>query len=209
MEQLKMLKEQIVSAIQGQMGNLQNVDTSELGDAIDMVKDLAEAIYYCTITEAMDEKGKESEKEGGQQHIMYYPPIAYYTEKIREPYYPERDMDRGDNRMYYPEMNPRYYGGGSSGGGNSGGGSSSGGGGTRGYSSSTDSSETGRSGGQRRTYMEARKYHTDKSMHMKELEKYIQDLGSDLTEMISGASPEEKQLLQRKLTMLANKVTDA
>lgn len=197
MEQLKMMKEQIMGAIQGQMGNLQNVDTKELGEAIDMVKDLAEAIYYCTITEAMDEKSEEN--KGGQNNIMYYPPVAYYTERIREPYYPERDMDRGNNRMYYPEMNPRYYGGEGS----------STNEGTGGRSSAGGSSEGGRSGSQRRTYMEARKYHTDKSMHMKELEKYIQDLGSDLTEMISGASPEEKQLLQRKLTMLANKVTDA
>lgn len=198
MEQLKMMKEHIVSAIQGQMGNLQNVDAKELGEAIDMVKDLAEAIYYCTITEAMSEKDEDKEKSGGQ-HIMYYPPIAYYTERIREPYYPERDMDRGSNRMYYPETNPRYYGGEGS----------SMNEGTNSRSSAGGSSEGGRSGSQRRTYMEARKYHTDKSMHMKELEKYIQDLGSDLTEMIAGASPEEKQLLQRKLTMLANKVTDA
>ena len=56
-----MMKEHIVSAIQGQMGNLQNVDTKELGEAIDMVKDLAEAIYYCTITEAMSEKDEDKE----------------------------------------------------------------------------------------------------------------------------------------------------
>lgn len=196
-----MMKEQLMAAVSGQMGNLQNVDTKELGEAIDMIKDLAEAIYYCQITEAMEESSEKKENSGGS--IMYYPPVAYYTERIREPYYMERDMDRGNNRMYYPETNPMYYGGNTgSGGANSSSNSSSGG-------SSGGAESNGRSPSQRRTYMEARKYHTEKATHMKELEKYIQDLGQDLTEMISGASAEEKQLLQRKLTMLANKVTDA
>jgi hypothetical protein len=35
------------------MSNLQQVDAKELGEVIDMVKDIEEAIYYCTITEAM------------------------------------------------------------------------------------------------------------------------------------------------------------
>ena len=36
--------------------NLNTVDTRELGEAVDMIKDLAEAIYYCTVTKAMEEK---------------------------------------------------------------------------------------------------------------------------------------------------------
>ena len=36
------------------MSNLQQVDAKELGEVIDMVKDIEEAIYYCTITEAMN-----------------------------------------------------------------------------------------------------------------------------------------------------------
>lgn len=51
-----MMKEQLMSEIQGQMHNLENVDTKELGEAIDMLKDLEEAVYYCTITKAMEEK---------------------------------------------------------------------------------------------------------------------------------------------------------
>jgi phage anti-repressor protein len=35
------------------MCHLDKVDAKELGEAIDMIKDLAEAIYYCTITDAM------------------------------------------------------------------------------------------------------------------------------------------------------------
>jgi hypothetical protein len=43
------------------MTHLDSVDAKELGEAIDMIKDLSEAIYYCTVTEAMEAK----EKEGG------------------------------------------------------------------------------------------------------------------------------------------------
>jgi hypothetical protein len=36
----------------------------------------------------------------------------------------------------------------------------------------------------------------DKTHQMKELENYMQELSTDLTEMIEDASPEEKQMLQ-------------
>ena len=55
MEQLKAMKEQLTSIVQGQLAHIDSVDTKELGEAVDMIKDLAEAIYYCRITEAMDE----------------------------------------------------------------------------------------------------------------------------------------------------------
>ena len=58
----------------------------------------------------------------------------------------------------------------------------------------------------RKTYMEAREMHHDKSVHMKELEKYVKELTDDLMEMIEGASMEEKQLLQKKLATLATKI---
>jgi hypothetical protein len=42
--------------------DLSSVDTEELGEAIDMVKDLSEAIYYCTITKSMEETGNVHHK---------------------------------------------------------------------------------------------------------------------------------------------------
>ena len=42
---------------------------------------------------------------------------------------------------------------------------------------------------------------------MKELEKYAQELTQDIIEMVEGSSPEEKQYLSKKITALANKVT--
>ena len=61
MEQLKAMKKQLTSIVQGQLAHTDSVDTKELGEAVDMIKDLTEAIYYCSITEAMDEnKNKDS-----------------------------------------------------------------------------------------------------------------------------------------------------
>lgn len=42
---------------------------------------------------------------------------------------------------------------------------------------------------------------------MKELEKYMQELSSDITEMIEEASPEEKQFLSSKISTLASKIS--
>jgi len=52
-EALKAMKEQLMSCVQGQLGDISKVDAHELGEAVDMIKDLAEAIYYCTITDSM------------------------------------------------------------------------------------------------------------------------------------------------------------
>ena len=58
-DRLKHIKDSLMCCVEGQMHHLDSVDTKELGEAIDMIKDLEEAIYYCTITEAMKEKEKE------------------------------------------------------------------------------------------------------------------------------------------------------
>ena len=41
---------------------------------------------------------------------------------------------------------------------------------------------------------------------MKELEKYLQELSQDVTEMVQKATPEEKQMLQQKISLLATKI---
>ena len=76
MERLKHVKETLMSVIESQMAHIHDVDAQELGEAIDMIKDIEEAIYYCTVVEAMKEP------------------------RHQEPYY-EGDMDRGEGRMYY------------------------------------------------------------------------------------------------------------
>ena len=43
---------------------------------------------------------------------------------------------------------------------------------------------------------------------MKELEQYMQELTHDITEMIEDASTEEKQLLYKKMSTLAEKLNN-
>lgn len=209
MEKLKMMKEQLMSCVQSQMSNLQNVDAKELGEAVDMIKDLEEAIYYKTITEAMEEKEK-----GGKEH-------HYYTEKIVEPRYMDYDEKRHMPRYYddmrYIDRNygRMYYDGSSGNGsmGNSGGGSSNGNSGSRSYTERSypypiemrDTRE-GRSPISRKSYMESKEMHKDKASQMKELETYVNELSKDIVEMIEGASPEEQQYLERKISQLATKI---
>lgn len=210
MEQLKQMKEMLTGCVQGQLTHLDTVDAQELGAAVDMIKDLAEAIYYCTITEAMEEKEGNGKGHGG---------MMYYGDNMPYPYYPEweyyRDMDKMKGRMYYNGGSSSSRRG-SNGGGNSGSSSSSsssGGSGTRGYSEREmpfgemmrDSRE-GRSPMSRKTYMESKEMHKDKSTQLQELEKYTQELTSDLVEMIEGATPEEKQYLSNRIAALATKI---
>jgi hypothetical protein len=46
------------------MDHLECVDAKELGEVIDMIKDVEEAMYYHTIVEAMEGKGKEHQEWG-------------------------------------------------------------------------------------------------------------------------------------------------
>lgn len=54
-ERLHDIKDKLLSCVEEQMHDLTNVDAEELGEVIDMIKDMEEAIYYCTIVEAMHE----------------------------------------------------------------------------------------------------------------------------------------------------------
>ena len=229
MERLKSMKEALMSCVESEIhGNLKEVDAKELGEAVDMIKDLAEAIYYCTITEAME--GDKTETGKGEYHgkmyynqriaPMYHYPMEYYDPRTKEHYpdYPMYAQSSGGNdsrgggtRGYREGMIPMDYtmyndgngmmyasGSGSNGSGN--------GGMTRNYRSmDMRDPKEGRSGIRRKMYME-NKDSKDKTKAMQELENYMQELSTDLTEMIQDASPEEKQMLQQKISVLATKI---
>ena len=187
MERMKHMKETLMNCVQGQLGDLSSVDTKELGEAIDMIKDLSEAIYYCTITESME----KSDKEKKEYPIEYrYYPIDYNR------YY--RDMDRERGNMYYPlnENNNREYRDGNR----------QTPGEARNYPIELRDYREGRSPMTRKTYMERKMHGGGKEAQIQELEKYMQELSSDITEMIEGASPEEKQILKTKISALATKI---
>ena len=177
-ETLKSMKNSLIHATQAEITNLECVDYKELGEAIDMIKDLEEALYYCTIIEAMEEK---DEKTPEVRNNTYY-----YTESK---YMPMKDWGYRD---YRPMPDMMYYGGDTSSTGN--------------MSQGGRNSYEGRSPMSRRQYMESKELHMDKTQQLKDLEKYMQELTSDIAEMIDDASPEEKQLMQKKISTLATKI---
>lgn len=231
-ERLKHIKETLMCAVESQMYNLAEVDAEELGEVVDMIKDIEEALYYCSVVEAMEEGSERKEKK----EEMYYTPMHYSNGN--QMYY----SDRGGNQSQYSngmrssqmqysngrgqgnhasgmERNSTdgrdgarsYYSNGSSGGNMSG--HSSGGGGNsssqyteREFPHAFQDEREGKSYRSRRMYMEAKETHQDKMTQMKELEKYAQELTQDIVEMIQEASPEEKQYLSKKIAALANKI---
>ena len=64
----------------------------------------------------------------------------------------------------------------------------------------------GRSPMRRRMYMEGKEMHNDTNSQLHELEAYLQELSTDITEMIKDASPEERATLHQKMTTLASKI---
>lgn len=185
-DRLMRMKESLIGCIEQEIHNIDGADTKELGEAIDMIKDLEEAIYYCTITKAMNAK-----EEPEPRH--YYSPMYY------DPY---RDMDRGTGKMY-------YNGDGHNGGNHT----SSSSTGTRSYTEreytmplDMRDQREGRSSMSRKGYMEGKETRQPKEKQMKELEKYMQELTQDIVEMIQGSSSEEKQLLQKKISALAERI---
>ena len=208
MERLKYMKETLMACVEKELCNIGEADTTELSEAIDMIKDLEEAIYYGTITKAMEEK----EHEDKYRHQEYYTPMYYSPSSIYDPY---RDMDRNNGRMYYNggSNNSNSSSGNSNSGSSNQGGNNARGGGSRGYTEmeypmplDMRDHREGRSPISRKGYMEGKEMHHGKEKQMKELEKYMQELTSDMVEMIQGASPEEKQLLQKKIATLSEKV---
>jgi hypothetical protein len=161
-ERLKYLKDSLLCCVEAQMSHLEEVDAEELGEAIDMLKDLEEAIYYTTITEAMTDGEKSKKINHHEEEKMYYSSPMMY-------------MDDGHTSPSHDVPHER------------------------------DSRE-GRSPNSRRMYMEAKMMSTDKAMQLRELEKYMQELTTDVVEMIQDASPEEKSYLEKKMTTLATKI---
>ena len=65
MEMLKSMKEILMSQAYSQMNHLDKVDAKELGEVIDMIKDIEEAIYYCAKTKKI-----AHELQGGEHEIF-------------------------------------------------------------------------------------------------------------------------------------------
>ena len=206
--------------------NIEGADLEEFGKWTDIMKDIVCYDKDKKIIEAMDEA--EDSEEAMKYIEMYenYPERKGYRGQPRDSrgrymrrgydemmgYIPEmyRDMDRdGMGRMYYTENTSMGGSQGQSNGGSSMGSSHSG---SMGYSDGMmrDNRE-GRSGQSRRSYLETKEMHKgntqqDKDMKLKELDKYMNELSSDISEMIHDSSNEEKTMLKQKLNGLIQKI---
>ena len=190
-KRLTAMRENLASSIEYQLQHLEDDDCEELGEAIDMLKDLDETLYFHAITEAMKGEGAygdwpETKKNGHHQYDdsqMYYggwnAPMMYYDGGKGSHGHSNYSNGNGhsDSSSYYHEPMMNYE---------------------------RDERE-GRSPQNRRMYMEA-KNTKDKATQLRELEKYMQELTSDMVEMIQDSSPEEKQYLEKKISALASKI---
>lgn len=180
-DKLRWMKETLICAAENQLCNLEEVDAKELGEVIDMIKDLEEAEYYCAVVKAMKESDKQEE-----HYQMYYtdpmmPNGVYYDEKEMPSHMTHMDDTymMGMNKNSMPQMDKEMM----------------------------MDPKAGKSHMSRKMYMEAKEKHSEKAIQMRELEKYVQELAQDVVEMIEGSSPEEKQYLSKKISALATKVT--
>lgn len=208
MERLKRAKEALLCCVESQLSNLDNVDAAELGEVVDMVKDFEEAMYYCAKIKKMEEEEKTNKEEKEKEELfkrlekehlneMRYGRM-FYEDRIKEL---ERQRDKSEEeleeyrrgRMEHDgkdgiSKNPRVGGSGKD------------------YPMEIRDVREGRSPMSRKNYMESKEMHHSQSEQMKELEKYMQELAQDMTELIQDATPEEKAMIQQKLSTLVTKI---
>lgn len=173
MERLRTIKNQLISEVQTQMSDLKCVDTKELGEVIDMIKDIAQTEYYCEIYKQMKDAEEESKH-------YYYTPMdrMYYPRKEKSEYRPNPWNGYEEEPYYDKDF----------------------------ILSHMRDEREGRSPVKRKMYMESKMSGSDSTKSMKELESYLQDLTSDMMDLLEKASPEEKAMVQKKVNTLAAKI---
>lgn len=190
---------------------IENVNTEEMGEAIDMIKDLCEAEYKAVIVKSMkkaDEEEEEYNKEllralkdeyGEEGGRRYYDEYRYmrtgrYAPKGKGSYVGRRGYEEPPYYHMYPERDmDREYG--------------------RMYYTEPTATHTSESGYDRakRMYTETKEMHKantpeDKEHKMKSLDSYTKELASDITGMVADMTAEEKNLLRTKLSTLVSKI---
>lgn len=199
---------------------IENVNTDEMGKVTDMLKDLAEAMYYRTLTNIMEESDVEDAL--GMLDRRFYDDYRYkttgrYAPKGRGSYVGRRgyeeppymhmmnredlqDWDSMSERERMRDLDRASRG--------------------RMYYTETEpmrkdggmrDSREGRAGMMRKGYMETKEMHKgstpqDKEANMHSLEEYLKELSEDLTGLLSEMTPEERQMAKTKITTLAAKM---
>lgn len=192
----------------------EKISSKELGEVVDMIKDLAEANYYCKITEAMDNPENQYGRDYDYRGRMGYMPIDYRRNENEIP------MEWYDNPM--PMTGVRYNMDGRMGytgqtGGNMG---------NRSSNNYRSSGSTGRSGnsnssGMNRSSNNSRYGYTHDDYMMKMdmydandpsskekrkqlINERIDEMSDMLTDTIEKMSPEEQAMWKAKLNKVIN-----
>lgn len=199
---------------------IENVNTDEMGKVTDMLKDLAEAMYYRTLTNIMEESGVEDAL--GILDRRFYDDYRYkttgrYAPKGKGSYVGRRgyeeppymhmmnredlqDWDSMSERERMRDLDRASRG--------------------RMYYTETEpihkdggmrDSREGKAGMMRKGYMETKEMHKgttpqDKEANMHSLESYLKELSEDLTELLPYMIPEERQMAKTRITTLAAKM---
>ena len=189
---------------------IEEIDTEEFGKVTDIIKDLSEAMYYRTLTEAMKEAEygedydymgayDEHERRGytgqprsktsgrfmrrGDGRRSYMPMMRDYDWDNMQM---DRDMDREHGKMYYTEpMTMR---------------------------NDNQAHSESRYDRARRGYEESKAMHKsgsveDKKKNMESLEHYMKELSEEMAELIESMDASEKTMVRSKLQTLAQKVS--
>lgn len=187
---------------------IENIDPCEMGQVTDMMKDLAEAMYYRTLMKAMEESsadetmemferfgdgrrfydnyryadGRFAPKGRGTRRGYDEPPYFHMTPEMYRGMEHDRDIDRNYGRMYYTEP----------------------------ATSGMNMTESGYDKAKRH-YTETKEMHKantaeDKEHKMKSLENYMKELSSDVTELLHDMTAEERTMLKSKLSTLVSKM---
>lgn len=197
---------------------IENIDTCEMGQVVDMIKDLNEAEYKAVIVKSMKEayeEEKEYDKEllrtlkaecGEEGGRRYYDAYRYANGRfapkgkgtrrgyIEPPYYHQMpdDYRTWEDKPMQERMRDldRMSG-------------------RMHYTeptTATRDSREGKSGMMRRSYIEAKEMHKDKDTTMQELEKYLKGVSEDITDVIGSMTPEERSMLKSKMSTLVTKL---
>lgn len=187
---------------------IENIDPCEMGQVTDMMKDLAEAMYYRTLMKAMEESsadetiemferfgdgrrfydnyryadGRFAPKGRGTRRGYDEPPYFHMTPEMYRGMEHDRDIDRNYGRMYYTEP----------------------------AASGMNMTESGYDKAKRH-YTETKEMHKantaeDKEHKMKSLENYMKELSGDITELLTDMTAEERTMLKSKLSTLVSKM---
>lgn len=190
---------------------VENVNTEEMGEAVDMIKDLCEAEYKAVIVKSMKKADEEEEEynkellrtlkaeygeEGGRRYYdeYRYKTTGRYAPKGKGTYVGRRGYEEPPYYHMYPERDmDREYG--------------------RMYYTEPTATHTSESGYDRakRNYTEVKEMHSgttpeDKEQRMKALDKYIKTVTNEIIKIVSdNATTEEKSLIKNNMNNLMSK----